>query len=275
MKLQQLPQPVLVRLLDFEERVQTVEHDAHAAEQHLAELRRQLSPGVTDVSAEQVEQARDSLESVFTAAKSKHSNAVAQAALLAATKHWIEGLPFNTKLVLQHPAINGVNLDHTRAELAALREQRRQLQGNPPAGSDIARRVDDWVGNMRRAAQPFTRGFAQGQTLDVRWPAHLMADRRNGDGFLQDAVNPLLLLAALFPAELAELILRSITVAQPLSQLEHAERLSVLDARIEELGYVAAALVEKNGGSFDPQTPPCCVLGVKLETEATEGHAAA
>jgi hypothetical protein len=125
--------------------------------------------------------------------------------------------------------------------------------------------TDEHVSGLARSAMPQVRGYAAGQALDVKWP---------GDPFDNNQNTGLLLLAAFDPNELGELIIKAIVKEQPLSQLEHGERVKTLTARITELSYVEAALVERNGGEHDPQTLPQCILGVRLEqTEAGEAAA--
>ena len=97
------------------------------------------------VSAQEFAQARDSFEAVHADMKAKRARANVQMQLLARTKRWIEQLAPNTKLIIQHAPANGADLAQVRAELKELREELRKLQGNPPASSDIGKRVDDLV----------------------------------------------------------------------------------------------------------------------------------
>ena len=100
------------------------------------------------------------------------------------------------------------------------------------------------------------------------------SDRRNGSGFEPEKTNALLLFAALFPQELSECLVRAVMAEQPLSVIEHAERVRQLTQRITELSYIECALIERNGGEHDPQAEPMCVLGVRIG-EAEAGEAAA
>jgi hypothetical protein len=84
--------------------------------------------------------------------------------------------------------------------------------------------------------------------------------------------NPLLLFAAINPHELSKLIMKAIVREQPLSAVEHAERVKPLTSRITELSYFEAQLVEKNGGEHSVAAPPECILGVR---SAFEENAAA
>jgi len=166
------------------------------------------------------------------------------------------------------------DLDAVRSELKGLREQLRQLQAFPPAAPDIAARVRGYVTTLANQALPMVRGYHAGGALEVRWPASLTCDRRNGNGFDSERANPLLLMASLDPDELGEMIIRSVVAEQPLSAHEHAERCREITARIDALSYSEAALSEQAGIEFDPGLEPRHVLGVRLD-EAESGEAAA
>src|SRR5258707_1102105 len=81
-------------------------------------------------------------------------------------------------------------------------------------------KVRGYVSELARSALPQVRGYAQGQQLDVKWPGDTVDPSRN---------TGLLLLAALDPSELGELIIRSITKEQPLSASEHAAQVAELE----------------------------------------------
>jgi hypothetical protein len=274
MKLQQLSQPILVKLLDLDERVQHLTEEADAAESNLEHARMVVNGNDTTINADDYAKVRDSFNDMVAQARTARAKADAQQRVLSSCKVFVDTLPPNTRLLPVYSNGNGADLAAIRAELKQLRDELRVLNHNPPPDPDIARRVDDYINTLSRSAPPLVRGFAQGQQLDVKWPSALDANRNDGSGFVDSRANPLLLFAALFPAELAKLILRSIAAAQPLSASQHAERVAYLTARIAELCYLDCAAVEKNGGEFDVTAPPQCVLGVKLESPG-EGDAAA
>lgn len=264
MKPRQLPQGVLARWLDLEERVEALVREALAADAEVARLRMIMKSGVTATAAE-FAAARDGFQDVYADAQRKRARADAQSRLLATTKRWIEGLAPNTKLVLVHPAINGHDLAPVRAELGQLRADLAKLRGYPPASTDIEARVRGYVTALARQALPAVRGYAAGQALDVRWP---------GDSVDVNKNTGLLLLAALDPGELGELVIKSIMREQPLSALEHGQRVAELEAKVDGLSYALAALTEKAGGEFDVELSPQHVLGVRLG-EAEAGDVAA
>src|SRR5262249_47539922 len=147
--------------------------------------------------------------------------------------------------------------------LKALRDEVSRLQANPPASSDIGARVDDLVAEW--AVRPEVRGFAGGQTLDVLW------------GGNRGQCGGVCLMGGMFPRELRGLIIRGVTKAQPLSVLEHRARYEEVTARIHELSYIEAALVERHGNcDHNIYATPMCILGVRLsEDEPATGDAAA
>src|SRR5262249_931591 len=77
------------------------------------------------------------------------------------------------------------------------------------------------------------------------------------------------LMAAINPAELSELIFKAVHNAQPLTQTEYGERVKQLTQQISELSYVAAALVERVGGDHDVHAEPHHILGVRVEAMET------
>jgi hypothetical protein len=103
--------------------------------------------------------------------------------------------------------------------------------------------------------------------LHVTWPADGEANRRNGSGFSTLEGNALLTFALLQPDQLHAAITAAIVSEQPLSAVEHAERMAGIERRITALSCVEAALVERNGGEHDPQAAPQCVLGARVGNE--------
>lgn len=265
MKPRQLPQGVLARWLDVEERVEALVQEAAAADAEVARLRMIMRSGVT-ATAEEFAAARDGFEAVHLDMQRKRARADAQGRLLAATKRWIEGLAPNTKLVLVHPAIDGQELGPVRTQLRELRAELAKLRGFPPASTDIEAKVRGYVTGLARSVLPQVRNYAAGQgPLDVKWPGDSIDVNRN---------IGLLLFAALDPAAVGELVIQSITKEQPLSALEHAARVAELESKVDVASYALAALTEKAGGEFDPELRPEHVLGVRIGDTET-GVAAA
>jgi len=276
MKPRQLPQAVLSRWLDLNERVENLEQEALAAEAEVARLRSLLSSrNANPINLGEINAAKASFDATFTAAQLKRSRASAQGKLLGSVKAWIEELPPNTRLVLVHAPIEGASLAEVRGELAALRSDLSKLRGNPPASLDVHKRIESYVSELAYAARPMVRGFHNGGTLDVRWPMDVSANRQNGNAFDHGQCNALLLFAALMPAELSDLIFKAISDAQPLSAQQHSERMLQLNARVNDLSYIEAALVERASGEHSVESAPHCILGVRVGGEIAEGDAAA
>jgi hypothetical protein len=267
---------VLSRWLDLNERVEALEGEAVKAEAEVARLRSLLKTNSGNpASLDEINAAKARFDGVFVAAQLKRSRATAQGKLLTTVKQWIEELPSNTRLILVHAEIDNASLAEVRGELAALRSDLSKLRANPPASLDIGKRIDALIAEWAHAARPMVRGFANGQALDVRWPMDVTANRQNGNGFDLGTGNALLLFAALMPTELGELIFKAVHAAQPLSAYEHSEKMLKLNARVNELSYIEAALVERASGEHSVESAPHCILGVRLGGEMTEGDAAA
>ena len=132
------------------------------------------------------------------------------------------------------------------------------MKGFPPAAPDIEAKVRAYVTGLAKRALPQVRGYHAGGTLDVRW---------GGDVVDNNASLALLLFAALDPNEVGELVIKAIVKEQPLSALEHGQRVAELEGRIDSLSYQLAAMVERNGGEFDVELKPEHVLGVRLADE--------
>lgn len=259
MKPRQMPQQTLARLTDLQERVENLERDAASAESEVARLRSLLrSNSGNPASLDEINAAKASFDAVFTAAQLARSKATAQAKLLAGVKSWLAGLGANVKLVLVHPEIGTASLAEVRGELAALRSDLSKLRANPPADLHIDKRIADYVAELARRATPRVTGFCNGGVLDVKWPGDIYDPNQN---------TALLLMAAIQPAELSELIFRSVVAAQPLSAQQHSEKMLSLTSRLAALSYVEAALVERTSGEHSVETDPWCLLGVRIERQ--------
>jgi hypothetical protein len=258
MRPRQLPQGVLSRWLELDDRCAALQQEALDAEAEVGRLRMLMKSGVGNVTATQFEQARNSFEGVFSDAQRKRARADTQAKLLARTKAWIEAVPNGTQLAVVTPPINGADLTQVRAELKSLREQLKTLQSYPPASSDIEERIGDLVAGWARAARPEVRNYSQGQALAVLW---------GGDIYGPERGNAVGLFAALFPAELASLVMAAIVREQPLNAIAHAERRSALEHAIDEISYAVAALDDRAGAPPDPLMAAWHVLGVRIAVE--------
>src|SRR5262245_36649770 len=123
MKPRQLPQPVLSRWLDLEERVAVLQQEALAADSEVARLRTLMSSGTTDTTPEEFNAAKADFPAVYDRALSLREHAQQQCALKARIKSWIESLPSNTKLALVTPSTVGVVRDQLRDEIISLRSE--------------------------------------------------------------------------------------------------------------------------------------------------------
>jgi hypothetical protein len=266
---------VLAKLVGLDQLAADFAASAQAAEVRLTHARDIVNGKNNAISAEEYEHERSNFDATLAAAKMARDYAESAHKVLAAVKAWLEALPPDSRLLMVQPAASDLDLAALRARLAGLRDELRRHNGTPPAASDVGQKVDAYVASLAARALPLVRGFAQGQSLQVTWPAGSDATRQNGVGFSAANGNALLLFAALFPHELAELVVRAVNAEQPLSAHEHAARRAALEHAIDELSYVVAALNDQAGAPPDVLMAPWHVLGVRLDATESEGAAAA
>jgi hypothetical protein len=268
MKASALPQAVLAKLVDLDERTSELMTEATEAEARVARAREIVNGKDNNVTPEQFAHARDNFAITHTLATKMRERAEVQRKILAEAKKWIEGLPSDTRLLQVGPASSDLDVTALCAKLAGLRHELRQLVGQPPAAPATGAAIDKLVAGWAEAASPMVRGFHEGGTLDVRWPSSLTGcNRVNGVGFDPESVNPLLMMAALFPNQLSGLILKAIEREQPLSVDEHAERVAALQTAIDEISYVTAMALDKADAPPDPLMCAWHWLGVRVADE--------
>jgi hypothetical protein len=261
----ELPQAILAKLVGLDQLAAEFTASAQAAEARLARARTVLNGKDNSVSTEEYERERANFDAVFAAAGQASGYAETARKVLVECRAWLAALPAGSKILQVQPAAADLDLASLQAQLTSLRDELRRHNGTPAVASDIAEKIDAHVRELAAKAAPQVRGFGPGQRLDVKWP---------GDAFDPNANTGLLLLAALFPSELSELVVQAVTRAQPLSQAEHAERRGELEHAIDELSYVVAALLERTDLPPDEKMAPWHHLGVRV-AESDEEVAAA
>ena len=265
MKLSALPQAAAEKLLDLDEHVARLLTEATSADAAL-EHARSIINNTREVSREEYTVTKEVFNDVHAAAKTARARADSARAILQAVREWVERLPPDTRLSLaQATSSSDLDLAALTAQLAAMRDDLRSLNNNPPVSPDIGQKIDAYVGALAGAALPFVRGFQSGAALDIRFPSDTRADRRTGNDCDTNGCNALLTFAALFPKELSKLITRAITQTQPLSQGEHAARRSELERAIDETSYTVSALRNEAGELPDPLCGPQHFLGVRMQ----------
>lgn len=264
MKWSALPARVAERLVNLTERVEELARDADQAQARV-EFARNVIGGRTDIGPEAFERQRDGFNDTYATAQLLRQKADSARGVLQQCREWVEKLPSRNRLIEVTPAASGFDLATLKTKLAAMRDELRTLNNNPPVASDISKRVDELVANYAKAALPFVRGFAQGQSLDVRWPMDMTADRRTASACAPNNCNPLLMFAAINPAGVANLIMQTVREAQPLSHAQHTERKAELEQLIDEMSYALSAALEKAGELPDPQVAPQHFLGLRFD----------
>src|SRR5262245_51603423 len=201
MKPNQLSQPILLRLLQHDERAAALAAVADKAEHEVTYARRVMRGEITPRGAinatsprelqKLIKQTEAGFAAQLDAAKQARAAANAAQRVASAVKSWIDGLPSNVKLEPLHTPVDGHDLPTVRGRLRAVQQELQTLQSTPIPSPDIAERVRDYVEALQRAARPAVRGIRRGDLLQVHWPSHAAADRRNLNGFDTSTANPL------------------------------------------------------------------------------------
>src|SRR5262245_49763434 len=116
MRIQQLPQPIVVRLLEQDEECQALEAAAKQAEKALAENRDIINGRLTKPLAEH-KAAQAAFPAIHQAAIAARQRAVAEATVLANVKRWLDGLESNSRVECVFPDLSGWTLASVRSRL--------------------------------------------------------------------------------------------------------------------------------------------------------------
>jgi hypothetical protein len=267
MKLQSAPQPVLAKLLALDEHAETLADAAEDASNKLEYARAVINGKIEDRRIN-LQAARAEFDRLLVEAPAKRKRADSEQAVLSACKLYLERLPHDSALKLVPVAPDGLDLTALRAELKTVENEISALRSAPVASSDIAERVARYVSDLAAAGTPLVDGFGPGAQLQVWWPeASTGRNPRNRQGYAKDHGQALLLMARLFPQQLAETI-RAEIAAQTAGQEEHPARLVQLRAKRAQLrrseeALVVKALAQGEPVTRDPSAPPWAVLGVR------------
>ena len=276
---QRRPQSVVVRLVELSEHADSLSRSADEAERVLAACRETMSGRGPEVElavtmalkSRAVEDARAAFDQVLSSSQRLRSQANVAQRIASACKAAVDMLPDSAVLEVLVPKVDGLALDDVRSRRRAVCEEIRILDSAPVPGPDLEARITAYVRDLARSARPYVRGIGAGQQLEVLWPSHGECNRKNLNGFSDHQASVLMLMAALFPRELGELILGSVEAdtSEPLPVGERPQRMAQLRAEIDVMWRLLAALIEAAGEPHDPQCPPWAILGVR-EVEATQ-----
>jgi hypothetical protein len=285
MKPNQLSQPILLRLLQLDERATSLAKVADGAEHEVnfarAVMRNEATPkgaiGVTTLKQLQalIKAVETSFPALLEAAKTARLNADAAQRVASAVKSWVDGLPSNAKLEPLHVNVDGHDLQTVREQLRIAQTELRTLQDAPIPAPDIADRVRDYVEALQRGARPALRGIRRGDLLQIHWPSHAAASRTNLNGFDTASANPLLMSALLFPEHLVAVLMQQIKAdcSQPLPIDQRQQRIAELQAQLEQLWRVDCALIDRAVAAgaadavHDATAPAAALLGVCNKNE--------
>ena len=211
-----LPQTVLVRLLDLDQRAANAMAAADKAEAALT-FARDVMGNRREIEREEFEKVQASFDSVLATAKATRQRAELERGVLKDVREWVENLNQSTKLCLVQPPPADLDLSTLQHKLEGLRSELQNLDQVVVPASDLDDKVKSYVAALQAKAAPMLRGLGQGQLLDVKWPGAIDASRLNGNGF-NSTGHPLLMFAALMPDALAAVLMQSISAACPLTK---------------------------------------------------------
>jgi hypothetical protein len=246
MVLDHVPQPILVRLMALDDYARGVEEFARAAENKVYRARDILN-GRTNVSAEKLLETKRDFDAVYKHSGLMKDHAKVEAAIVAGVKVWLEALPSNTKLEQVHTSPNGRGLAQIREQMAALREEVRELQQAPVPSADLEQRLAEYVSNLAIAARPVIWRGLSGGDLDIRWPGERKANRHNLAGFDTEFSNGLLMCAFLQPELLLQRLMAEAkhVCSIPCPPEARPTRIAELEEQLDQLGYVEEACVTR------------------------------
>jgi hypothetical protein len=239
----QWPRFVLQGLLELQQAAEEDEALAKAAEAKLA-ISREILGGRREVSRQEYLRVEQNFQKgVYEPAVALRRRAAVSAQIFANTKAWLEQLPVNSKLERVDVQSHRYRLKGAIAEQAELLEQLKQLKQAPLPGPDIRARVERRVQQWATAGRPHIfGGWAEGADIDIRFPMGEHVNHVNGDGFVRDTANPLLLAAALNPSALVDAIMvqverLSTPPCAPCAPAERAEAIARCEAALDRVGY--------------------------------------
>ena len=263
MRVNGLPQAVLSRLFELDDRAARLAADADRAEADLKEALRILndlrprSMGGDRELNELRAKTRLGFDATREAALAVRSRATAAVAELNKLKTWIQGLPDGTALELA-PAVmlNGQSLSAVRQRLQAIAAEIAALTAAPVGRADDRERIASLIDQLRREAAPAIVRDVEGRISEINWSPAVT-------GF---GTGARAMAAWLHGDLLADRLMQQVAAdcAKPLPVEQRAGRISELAQEREELWRIESALISADPrADGDSSIPPWVALGVR------------
>lgn len=274
MKIANLPQSVMARMLQLESDARNAQSEARDATDALANARKRLN---FEIETDVLDGLNNSLPALIQQAEITGNAHTSLTETVERCRRWLDSLPDATLLEPYTPQITEGDpaqaLKATREKLTTATKERNALARIPVPSEDIEEKVRDYVAALATKARPYVRGIARNDKLSVRWPPQPNSTVANTLGWPDDTCNPLLMAALLHPDELAQRILdeieREANEHMPIDQ-RHT-RIATLTDEIEELQRQASdltyALVQTGDARTYGNAPAEAVLGVIVAEE--------
>jgi hypothetical protein len=184
--------------------------------------------------------------------------------VVSSCRTWLDRLPSGAKLEPVTASTDGKSLSEVRARISAAREELTKLMRAPVPSADLRGRVERRIADL---GAPAVRGIGAGEELKIVWPGA----KQTASGPDERSCEPLAMFAMLFPEKLADAAMAEVErmANDPVPRSERPARIAALEREIEELSYVAEALVEAaiaRGEAVhrSASAPPQAVLGVRI-----------
>jgi hypothetical protein len=267
-----LPAPVLAKLLALENAPKDLERKVAAAEHGIEHARRRLTGGFRQqaeyddlcASLKQMADDKPVLEQKLHVAQGT----------LSRCKAWLDALPAGTTLKPVTIDVDGFDLEEVRAKREAIRDELAALRAIPTPSADIEQRIRHYVYSM---ARPQITGICKGERLKIVWPGADFDTR----GPREDSAKVLPMMALLFPDAMTAALISEVErmANDPLPQAARQKRIAALEHEIEQLAYVeealvAAAIADGEDVQHSPGALPQAVLGVRMVEARRVTHAA-
>jgi hypothetical protein len=263
-KLNSLAQPILARLLEFDQYASSLAEHAEQAEQQVEHARDILNGRIEDPRVD-VRKVQEGFDKLLKEAQAKRHRCNTEQRILSKVKLWLERQPLDTVLEVVKPRLNGQDLVQIRKRLQQIADEISQIKAAPTPSADIRDRIATYVRALARAGTPMVQGVDEGEQLNIRWPIS-----RSASGYVPDSANPLFMAARMFPDVMIDHLHAVVEqdASKPMPVKDRAARIAVLNAETEQLRRLEEALVQQaldNGEEVtrDPSSPCWAILQVR------------
>ena len=132
MKLSSLSQPILARLLEFDQYASSLAEQAEQAEQQVEHARAILNGRIEDPRVD-VRKVQEGFDTLLKQAQAKRHRCNTEQRILSNVKVWFERQPPDTVLEPVKPRLNGQDLTQVRKRLQQIADEISAHQGRPHA----------------------------------------------------------------------------------------------------------------------------------------------